>query len=89
MRRLFRGILLIERTPMPIEQRIDNLIAAGWYVLDSDFDPAALQHWRMQAFHCIEAMLGSDHVTLKILKILSHLALGLISLNSGAEVTTQ
>lgn len=65
LRRLFRGIFLIERTPMPIEQRIDNLIAAGWYVLDSDFDPAALQHWRKQAFHCIEAMLGSDHVTTK------------------------
>ncbi|MHB8203521.1 MAG: hypothetical protein ACYDHG_07410 [Desulfomonilaceae bacterium] len=48
---------------MYVEQRIDNLIAAGWYVLDSDFDPAAFQHWRVQVFHCIDAMLGSDHVT--------------------------
>jgi len=50
---------------MSLEQRIDNLMVAGWYVLDSDFDRAALQHWRVQAFHCIEAMLGSDHVTTK------------------------
>ena len=50
---------------MSIEQRFDNLIAAGWYVLDSDFDRTALQHWRVQAFHCIDAMLGSDHVTTK------------------------
>jgi len=50
---------------MSIEQRINNLIAAGWYVLDSDFDPAALQHWRVQAFHCCDDVLGSDHVTTK------------------------
>jgi hypothetical protein len=50
---------------MSIEQRIDNMIAAGWYALDSDFDPAALQHWREQAFYCVEAVLGADHVTTK------------------------
>jgi hypothetical protein len=40
---------------MSIEQRIDNLIAAGWYVLDSDFDPVAWQQWREQAFLCVES----------------------------------
>jgi hypothetical protein len=48
---------------MSIEQRIDNLISAGWNVLDSDFDPAALQRSREQAFHCVDAALGADHVT--------------------------
>ena len=50
---------------MTMEQRIDNLIAAGWYVLDSGFDRTALQHWRVQAFHCIHDVLGPDHVTIK------------------------
>jgi hypothetical protein len=50
---------------MSVDQRIDDLITAGWYVLDSDFEPAALQHWRVQAFHCCDALLGSDHVTTK------------------------
>ncbi|MGD9818557.1 MAG: hypothetical protein AB7V04_07630 [Desulfomonilaceae bacterium] len=48
---------------MSVEERIDDLIKAGWYVLDSDFDTAALQHWRLKAFHCCDALLGSDHVT--------------------------
>lgn len=50
---------------MSIQQRIDNLILAVWSVLDSDFDRAALQHWRMQAFHCVYAVLGPDHDTTK------------------------
>lgn len=65
---------------MCIEQRFDNLIAAGWYVLDSDFDRTALQHWRVQAFHCIDAMLGSDHVTTKHFK-------NLVSFGSWAQFT--
>ena len=30
---------------MSIERRMDDLIEAGWGVLDSDFDPIAFQHW--------------------------------------------
>ncbi len=65
---------------MSIERRIANLIAAGWYVLDSDFDPAALQHWRVQAFHCIHAVLGPDHVTTKDFE-------NLVSFGSWAQFT--
>jgi len=43
------------------EKRIDDLIEAGWHVLDSDFDTAAFQQWRKQAFECLTDLLGPDH----------------------------
>jgi hypothetical protein len=46
---------------MCIEKRIDDLIVAGWGVLESDFDPAAFHHWRREAFHCLNDLLGPDH----------------------------
>lgn len=46
---------------MFVEKRIDDLIEAGWHVLDSDFDTMAFQHWRKQAFKCLTALLGPDH----------------------------
>ncbi len=50
---------------MKIDQQIDELIKAGWDVVDSDFDPVAFQHWRLKAFECLNAMFGSDHVYTK------------------------
>ena len=50
---------------MKFEDQIDELIKAGWEVLDSDFDPAAFQHWRLKAYECLNAMFGSDHVYTK------------------------
>jgi len=50
---------------MTIEDRIDELIKAGWGVVDSDFDPHAFQHWRLKAFECLAAMFGPDHVYTK------------------------
>jgi hypothetical protein len=47
---------------MSVEQRIDDLIEAGWGVLDSDFDAVAFQRWRRRAFDCLTAMCGPDHV---------------------------
>jgi hypothetical protein len=47
---------------MSMEGRIDDLIEAGWFVLDSDFDPVAFQHWRQRAFDCLSAVVGPDHV---------------------------
>ena len=47
---------------MAIEERIDDLIEAGWGVLDSDFDPVAFQRWRRRAFDCLTALVGPDHV---------------------------
>ncbi|MBI4962754.1 MAG: hypothetical protein HY913_05695 [Desulfomonile tiedjei] len=46
---------------MMVEKRIDDMIEAGWHVLDSDFDTAAFQHWRKQAFKCVNDLLGPDH----------------------------
>jgi len=50
---------------MKIEHQIDELIKAGWEVVDSDFDAVAFQHWRLKAFECLNAMFGSDHVYTK------------------------
>jgi hypothetical protein len=47
---------------MSVEQRIDDLIEAGWGVLDSDFDPVAFERWRRRAFDCLTAVVGPDHV---------------------------
>ncbi len=47
---------------MAIDGRIDDLIEAGWGVLDSDFDPVAFQRWRRRAFDCLTALVGPDHV---------------------------
>jgi hypothetical protein len=50
---------------MKAENQIDELIMAGWRVVDSDFDPVAFDHWRLKAFDCLTAMLGPDHVYAK------------------------
>jgi hypothetical protein len=47
---------------MSVEQRIDDLIKAGWAVLESDFDPDAFKSWRQKAFECLNAMFGPDHI---------------------------
>ncbi len=46
---------------MSLEQLVDNLIEAGWHVVDSDFDMAAFAHWRKQALDCIGALMGPAH----------------------------
>jgi hypothetical protein len=46
---------------MCVEGRIDRLIKAGWYVLDSGFDHRALAHWRREARDCVAALVGPDH----------------------------
>jgi hypothetical protein len=47
---------------MSIEGRIDDLIEAGWDVVDSDFDPVAFKRWRRRAFECLAAAVGPNHV---------------------------
>lgn len=47
---------------MKAENQIDELIMAGWRVVDSDFDPVAFHLWRLKAFDCLTAMFGPDHV---------------------------
>ena len=46
---------------MSVEQLVDNLIEAGWHVIDSDFDMMAFSHWRKQALECIGALMGPAH----------------------------
>jgi len=46
---------------MLVNKPIDDLIEAGWHVLDSDFDDMAYLHWKKQALHCFSALLGPDH----------------------------
>jgi len=50
---------------MRIEDQIDELIKAGWGVVDSDFDPIALKNWRVKAFECLTTMFGPDHAYTK------------------------
>ncbi len=45
---------------MCVEERIDSLLEAGWYVLESGFDPRAFAHWRREARDCIAALAGPD-----------------------------
>jgi hypothetical protein len=47
---------------MSVEGRIDDLIEAGWGVLESDFDPVAFLCWRRRALDCLTAVIGADHV---------------------------
>ncbi|MGB6063419.1 MAG: hypothetical protein WBG50_01335 [Desulfomonilaceae bacterium] len=46
---------------MSVEQLVDNLIEAGWNVIDSDFDSRAFANWRKQALDCIGALMGPGH----------------------------
>jgi hypothetical protein len=47
---------------MSIVREFDNLIEAERAVLESDFDPIALSHWRRKAFVRLRDTLGPDHV---------------------------
>ena len=44
-----------------VERTIDELIEAGWYVLESDFDPRAFVQWKLRALECVECLMGPDH----------------------------
>ena len=46
---------------MQIEKSIDDLIEAGWMVIQSDFDEAAFQNWRTKAAICLDSLLGAEH----------------------------
>jgi hypothetical protein len=39
-----------------VEKQLDKLIEAGWFVLDSDFDPEAFADWRRSALVCVAAL---------------------------------
>jgi hypothetical protein len=47
---------------MSIEKGIRDLIEAERGVLESDFDPITLSHWRRRAFICLTETLGPDYM---------------------------
>lgn len=46
---------------MSLEKQIDDLIEAGWKVIDADFDPVAFEVWKKRRVTCLSTLLGSDH----------------------------
>lgn len=42
------------------EEHLDDLIEAGWKVLESGFDIAAFQEWRQLASACVRDLSGPD-----------------------------
>lgn len=51
---------------MPIERLIDELIDAGWTVIETDFDEKAFARWRQSAYNCVAALLAPDHPCLRL-----------------------
>ncbi len=47
---------------MDLDKRIDDLIEAGWHVLDTDYDERALVHWKEAASAFLIDFLGRRHV---------------------------
>jgi len=46
---------------MSSEQALDDLIEAGWRVIESDFEPDAFLTWRKRALDCVMILVGPDH----------------------------
>jgi len=53
---------------MTVEQSIDDLIVAGWCVLNSNFDAAAFAIWRRKALDCVTALVGPSHTYARYFK---------------------
>ncbi len=46
---------------MYTDKPIDDLIRAGWEVIESDYHAVAFQNWRRKAFDCLVELMGPDH----------------------------
>lgn len=53
---------------MYAEDAIDRLIEAGWYMLDSEFDPTAYQNWKERAYECVSTLMGPKHTYTRYLR---------------------
>jgi hypothetical protein len=42
-------------------KRLDDLIEAGWHVVDTEFDAEALYYWRKKALDFLTDFVGPDH----------------------------
>ncbi|MGC8603812.1 MAG: hypothetical protein ACP5VS_09005 [Desulfomonilaceae bacterium] len=47
---------------MDLDKRIDDLVEAGWHVLDTNCDERALIHWKEAASAFLIDFLGPRHV---------------------------
>lgn len=54
---------------MSVEQRVDDLIAAGLRPLGLDFGPVALQHWRRKVLDYMSAVYSRVTFTPDISKV--------------------
>ena len=68
-----------------MEKMIDDLIEAGWEVLNSDFDKLAFMNWRRRALDCITRLAGPDHPYAQYFKSLVE-ETGQISLLTGTGI---
>jgi hypothetical protein len=50
------------------KQHIDELIQAGWRVLETDFNETAFEQWREKAQDCLVAVTGDDSSYMDYLK---------------------
>jgi hypothetical protein len=46
---------------MSYERSLDDLIEAGWSVIETDFSPDAFLNWRKRALDCVTSLVGPDH----------------------------
>ena len=49
-------------TGMYTDKPFDDLIRAGWEVIESDYHTVAFQNWRQKAFDCLVELMGPDHM---------------------------
>ncbi len=46
---------------MSCEKALDDLIEAGWRVIEKDFEPDAFLAWRKRALDCVVILAGPEH----------------------------
>jgi hypothetical protein len=46
---------------MSAVRMIDDVIEAGWYVVESGYDVTAFRAWKERAFACVSGLMGTDH----------------------------
>jgi hypothetical protein len=53
---------------MNSEKRLDDLIEAGWHVIDSEFDRQALMFWKKKAYDFLTDFVGPEHASTQVFK---------------------
>lgn len=67
---------------MSQDKCLEDLVEAGWHVIDSEFDKAAIVNWKRRACDFLVEFLGPEHASTKsFLVCLKHSEAMLISRN--------